>query len=109
MLSVIVAMELRIYLSLYHSQNCCSVVFCSRQCKEAATKSYHQIECQMKLYEMFEHEVDICSQIYDIYIISTNIYTLISPAEFRGVQAVHGAAGSHPEASAALHRAADGD
>ena len=56
---MIVAMKLKIYLSLYHSQNCCSVVFCSRQCKEAATKSYHQIECQMKLYEMFEHEVDI--------------------------------------------------
>ena len=37
-------------------QNCCSVVFCSKKCKEEANNSYHQYECALKLYEMFENE-----------------------------------------------------
>jgi len=36
--------------------NCCSVVFCSKKCKDLANQTFHRIECQLKLYEMFEHE-----------------------------------------------------
>ena len=37
-------------------QNCCSVVFCSKKCKDLANQTFHRIECQLKLYEMFEYE-----------------------------------------------------
>ena len=37
-------------------QSCCSVVYCSRACKQQADSTYHRVECQLKLYEMFEHE-----------------------------------------------------
>jgi len=37
-------------------ENCCVVCFCSLECKEAATNSYHKYECKMKLYEML-HEM----------------------------------------------------
>ena len=47
------------YFDLICPQNCCSVVFCSRKCKSEANESYHKMECQMKLYEMFEHEVKV--------------------------------------------------
>jgi len=36
--------------------NCCSVVFCSKKCKDLANQSFHKYECQLKLYELFEHE-----------------------------------------------------
>jgi len=36
--------------------NCCSVVFCSKKCKDLANQSFHKIECQLKIYEIFEHE-----------------------------------------------------
>ena len=37
-------------------QNCCSVVFCSKKCKDLANQTFHRLECQLKLYELFEHE-----------------------------------------------------
>jgi len=36
--------------------NCCSVVYCSKKCKDLANQSFHKYECQLKLYELFEHE-----------------------------------------------------
>jgi len=36
--------------------NCCSVVFCSKKCKDFANQTFHRIECQLKLYELFEYE-----------------------------------------------------
>merc|ERR1740137_284381 len=35
---------------------CCSVVFCSKKCKDLANQTYHKYECQLKLYELFEYE-----------------------------------------------------
>eukprot|EP00092_Neocalanus_flemingeri_P012773 GFUD01013764.1.p1 GENE.GFUD01013764.1~~GFUD01013764.1.p1 ORF type:complete len:2085 (+),score=698.75 GFUD01013764.1:68-6256(+) len=35
---------------------CCSVVFCSKKCKDQANQTYHKFECQLKLYELFQFE-----------------------------------------------------
>lgn len=36
--------------------NCCTVVFCSKECKKRALNTYHKFECQMRLYEMYQNE-----------------------------------------------------
>ena len=32
------------------------MVFCSKKCKSSAIAGFHKYECQLKLYELFEHE-----------------------------------------------------
>ena len=32
------------------------MVFCSKKCKSSAIAGFHKFECQLKLYELFEHE-----------------------------------------------------
>ena len=37
-------------------ENCCSVVFCSVNCRNIACQSYHKYECEMRLYELIPLE-----------------------------------------------------